>query len=1630
MRQSQSRREGARHQQLQETKDRVSAGAKGSFSGPLLRCGTWNLRSSMTRRDILPSERRAVIRRLATSAGLAILGVQETNTECGTEHHEGWMTLASGRSTSKCARLGCELWLRLAAFGEGALAANSVRVTHADPRRLLAMLPLRGGRLTIAVLHSPTQAEHQSVLREWWSLTTEQLRRHDNLLVLIDSNGRVGPVPDRGGHFLQRFLDDLELQLPEQAGLPATWRNPRGGASRIDHVLFKGDLLMPTGQVDQHENPDPEGCFSDHSLTSWELRVAPTIRERLHWGVPRFHREAMQDPEKLQQFRTELLQLPVSPWSLDAQTHYSALTRRVSQVARRAFGPPIRKCRAYLSDCTVRIVLEARKLKKWLKCVARPPEERPDFLHDGGTDLFVSQLHELRRLDVDKEWQHAVGKVEDEWQCIHAQLVDHCELVPNTGGMAGALTRLTSTRIKKDKAKAISRLIDQVEQPVHRSGATAPKVLQILRRFTAPRVRRPLPMLQDPSGRAAETEKEAADALLRHFAEVERGEAMRLDQLKGLADTDEWQALFSNISWGNVPSKEDLTALFSARKRGKAADLNGMVDDLFRAAPCEMACLYHPLLTKIALVKDLPVEFRGALLAGIWKGRGRQDLPDSYRAIALGTITAKHFQAFLRRRLADVVKAYLHHNQQGGLKGRGVDVAAWTLSEWRGYAVSKGTSVAILFVDLATAFHRTLRSSLARTRDSAGELEVFSSELQQHPGGEAIVRELHSSPVAFDVAGLEPHLQSQLQRELTDTWVSMRGTGAVWKVRSGTRPGMPLADLLFNVAVRDRLSAIHSFLHSHSLSPTLDEPELAVLGFDPLPAFPSVFMDDVAVPICADSADTLPAAVASATAFMEEEMQKGGWSVNYHPLKTAALLQPKGKGSRKLQQRLHAAGALQLPGSATGLPITRQYKHLGSQLMRHAHPLPVVRDRERKHSAGLAHIQRVAKLGRAGPTDLWRLYKATAQAALFYNVAVFGNVSAAVLQRLDTALTRGLKVALSLQVPPGQHPPAAADLRLCLRSMDARLFLRVRRLALLPRLLRQEEPAIKALLMWGIASHTGWGGLLNGDLQALCPLIEPPPPAPAEAPGFWTDFALRPTWRALVARYQSSALAEQLDEQAHQQWLRRLRDIPVRPAVPGAPRLPTAEPPQPLNPRPYQCQWCKAACTSAKGLLVHRQRAHPEMDPHARRTYDTVCPACLKECHRFTALHWHWRQTRWCWQYVAEALPDAGPEHALAIREKRRKEEAANRGQGTHPHDAGAPLQRVPGPRPRLPEPSLDQPARPGRAAPPRPQPERHDVLRALGGGVIPTPRQLAPSSGRVVLSLFAGHRRERDIQWHFERSPRARGFIFLSLDIVNHAVYGDLTRLGTIGAIRDLIAQRHVVGIVLAPPCETWSAARHNPVPGAHAPRPLRSRACLWGLPRNTLTKREQLQVSLGSSFMRLSIEILRLAQAGGIPAVLEHPETALHVPAPSCWLLPEMQALSSLPGAQQHLIHQCTLGTPFRKPTRLGAVAFPQLAARIASEPTRCKCTHSSHDLSLIGRAPGQGFRTAQAKAYPDGLCQLLADALVEALPLGPPLAVPHAVQSFLDRAATPLDSSRSLGPDFAPHSLAGGQAFVVES
>ena len=248
-----------------------------------------------------------------------------------------------------------------------------------------------------------------------------------------------------------------------------------------------------------------------------------------------------------------------------------------------------------------------------------------------------------------------------------------------------------------------------------------------------------------------------------------------------------------------------------------------------------------------------------------------------------------------------------------------------------------------------------------------------------------------------------------------------------------------------------------------------------------------------------------------------------------------------------------------------------------------------------------------------------------------------------------------------------------------------------------------------------------------------------------------------------------------------------------------------------------------------------------------------------------------------------------------------------------------------------------------------------------------------------TFLHLFSGPASRKD---GFAELLKMRGSECIEFDIINDPVGQNLLDEELFNNILAEIKAGVYAGILLGPPCETFSNARNEHDGG---PRPLRGP---WGKDLygySYLLPDEKEQVRIGTMLALRALVVFELAIDLDIPAVHEHPlekQDGVSIYHFEAW-----QRLLSKSGVNRYDIVQSELGAPSVKPTTLVTWKV------VLSSLPQC-CTHPKMwlwdeftqqwlwraHLPLRDWREDGVFRTKAASAYPRRMNEVLALGILQ--------------------------------------------------
>ena len=177
----------------------------------------------------------------------------------------------------------------------------------------------------------------------------------------------------------------------------------------------------------------------------------------------------------------------------------------------------------------------------------------------------------------------------------------------------------------------------------------------------------------------------------------------------------------------------------------------------------------YPLLLKILLHGQEPLEHKGGRLIPLWKGKLSQGLCEAYRSILISSHVGKFLHRTIRIKQATVYKAYLQNQQIGGQRKAPVVLGVHAARAFIRLHHDRNRPCALLFLDLTEAFYRVLRPLAL---EGICQDKVLAAMAQRLNLGPHILADLHQhlqAPCATARAGLPSHLGRALRALHLDT---------------------------------------------------------------------------------------------------------------------------------------------------------------------------------------------------------------------------------------------------------------------------------------------------------------------------------------------------------------------------------------------------------------------------------------------------------------------------------------------------------------------------------------------------------------------------------------------------------------------------------------------------------------------------------------------------------------------------------------------------------------------------------------------------------------------------------------------------------------------------------------------
>lgn len=391
----------------------------------------------------------------------------------------------------------------------------------------------------------------------------------------------------------------------------------------------------------------------------------------------------------------------------------------------------------------------------------------------------------------------------------------------------------------------------------------------------------------------------------------------------------------------HVPTLQDLEGKFRKIRRGKASGPDGLPGEAFRAAPVQAAQAYFGLVSKVTIFGADPLQWRGGIVKAIFK-RGPTHDPASWRNILLSSIPGKAAHSLIRDALNQCYQDTAHTGQVGGKAGASIQVPTMGVRSYQRWCKTHRRSYALIFVDGIEAFYRMVRELCFQYHDYDGFVKTLERTHASAKLQDLILQNARKLP-ALDQAGAPQHLVDVTRALHNFTWfVCEQQIHKVALTTRGSRPGDPIADVLFNLVISRAMRQIEEKLREKGLLETLglqqDQPlPFRCRGYDQVSFCGQAWVDDLLFMTSSDDPHEITSKVASIVTIAQQELATMGIEINLKQGKSEALIHMAGRDSRQLRRALHLEQGSQImfqdiDGNPCSLHVGQRYKYLGSIL--------------------------------------------------------------------------------------------------------------------------------------------------------------------------------------------------------------------------------------------------------------------------------------------------------------------------------------------------------------------------------------------------------------------------------------------------------------------------------------------------------------------------------------------------------------------------------------------------------------------------------------------------------------------------------------------------------------------------
>ena len=646
--------------------------------------------------------------------------------------------------------------------------------------------------------------------------------------------------------------------------------------------------------------------------------------------------------------------------------------------------------------------------------------------------------------------------------------------------------------------------------------------------------------------------------------------------------------------------------------------------------------------------------WRGGHLICLAKKAGANYTCDAFRSILLASIPGKAYHRTLRARLIPALCHTSSDLQAGSKPGISTDGIAAAARAYQEQQFAAKRLPAVVYFDLKAAYYRMLRQLVVpmgepedrflRLMHSLQLPEQALTELVQH------LQALSS----LELANVTPHTIAAVSDLCRGTWFRMDRSFTLTYTARGSRPGDPLADVLFAFSLSTYVKSCEQALTTAGLDSPLPQLRSTPLT-EQLPCSQAMgfasWADDMARLLAADSWPELVEGVEKTMQTCVEHAASCGMQFAYAKHKTAVLMPAAtGRCRAKAAPANARPSSFAIPNRVTQeihhLEVISAYQHLGSVVAADGSPsLEIAHRRAMAIGITRAHSRKLFS-NTAFPIAVRRnILRSLAVSKFTYGAASL-NLSSAIHRRAWChAYTDLWRRLLRRDWSTAKRTHSYAVLHRA-SAPSPLLALAAARASFLRRLILHGPVECLHLLQahWELQPERSWLGLVTTDIALVAQYVGSARLLQQQRSPLHALFDSYREDNQWWIRTVKSACAICIQDYAtwHQHHGPDRTPSPVAaqagPAPDAPAQLPTQAPPVPdstVPPPPsvqqlFPCRLCSASFTLRKLFFAHMAKTHGCLSPARHFAPTSWCLACLGYFHSPLRVQQHLKQSSKC----------------------------------------------------------------------------------------------------------------------------------------------------------------------------------------------------------------------------------------------------------------------------------------------------------------------------------------------------------------------------------------------------------------